>query len=119
MLFTEVHVHVHVTHLEVYRMYNNIFFFLGTCLEKIYVMAFTSDRRNSDTGHSHKIEVVSASQNKSIRLLEHEGDAYTSEKGDLWKLSFVEDLGFLPYSCIRYIHIIISIYLKATINCGY
>ena len=66
----------------------------------IYVMAFTSALLNSHSTHSHNIEVVAAGQTRRILLPDRPGD-YQTHKGDIWKLHIINNLGFLPGSCIK------------------
>jgi hypothetical protein len=68
------------------------------CLDQIYVMAFTSDLRYSDSRHPHNIEVVAMGETRSILLPDRPGD-YSQHKGDIWRLSISEDLGFSV--CVR------------------
>ena len=80
---------------------------LGTCLEKIYVLAFTSGVGSARTSHTHNIEVVAVSQNRTAEMIEQTGNSYTAQKGDIWKLSFTGDFGFSPGACLRYTNNII------------
>ena len=75
---------------------------IGTCLDKIYVTAFTSSLRFSDSTHPHNIEVVAAGQTRKILMPDRPGN-YESHRGDIWKMSISEDLGFLPGTCLRYV----------------
>ena len=76
-------------------------FIAGTCLEKIYVYAFTSNLRYAETNTNHEIEVIGATQRKKIRLPNRPND-YTLHKGDMWKLDIVQDFGFFRGTCLRY-----------------
>lgn len=66
------------------------------------MMAYTSSLRFADTSHAHEIEVIGAGQTRQI-VLPDRPDDYSQHKGDVWKLDIIEDLGFLPGTCLRYI----------------
>ena len=65
------------------------------------MMAYTSSLRYADTTHAHEIEVIGAGQTRKI-VLPDRPDDYSQHKGDIWKLGIIEDLGFLPGTCLRY-----------------
>ena len=50
---------------------------------------------NSGSNDRHNIEVTAAGQIMSIQLPNLPGNDYLTNKGDLWKLSFKDDLGFM------------------------
>jgi hypothetical protein len=85
--FVNVRAHIH-DHMYI----------IAICLDQIYVMAFTSDLRYSDSRHPHNIEVVAMGETRSILLPDRPGD-YSQHKGDIWRLSISEDLGFSV--CVR------------------
>ena len=72
---------------------------VAICLDQIYVMAFTSNLRYSDSTHRHNIEVVAMGETRTMLLPDRPGD-YSTHKGDIWRLSITEDLGFSV--CVRY-----------------
>ena len=70
-------------------------------MTSIYVLAYTgSTSRNAGSSHPHDFEVKGASQTRYITLPERPGD-YELHQGDIWKLDIMEDLGFLPGTCLR------------------
>ena len=64
------------------------------------MMAFTSSVQYADSSHPQDIEVIAAGQTVEVTLPDRPGH-YDFHKGDIWKLSIFDDLGFLPGSCIR------------------
>jgi hypothetical protein len=71
------------------------------CLNSIYMLAYTgSSSRNAGSNHPHDFEVKGAGQTRYITLPERPGD-YERHQGDIWKLDIIEDLGFLPGTCLR------------------
>ena len=66
-------------------------------------MAYTTGVRYASTTHAHLIEVVGAGQTRRIALPDRPDD-YSLHKGDIWKLDIFNDFGFLPGTCLRYIH---------------
>ena len=79
-----------------------VLYTIGTCLDRIYVMAFTSSLRFSDSTHPHNIEVVAVGQTRKILMPDRPGN-YELHRGDIWKMSISGDLGFLPGTCLRYV----------------
>ena len=67
----------------------------GACLDSLYIMAFTSDLNNagSDVGHAVEIELADGVTKLSL-LPDLVGNDYLKHKGDLWKISFVDDFLF-------------------------
>lgn len=65
-------------------------------------MAYTGSSSAAGTNHPHNFEVVGAGQRKEIVLPDRPGD-YSRHQGDIWKLDIVDDLGFLPGTCLRYV----------------
>lgn len=65
-------------------------------------MAYTGSSPGAGTHHSHNFEVVGAGQRKEIALPDRPGD-YSLHQGDIWKLDIVDDLGFLPGTCLKYV----------------
>ena len=73
------------------------------CLDKIYVMAFTSDLPTADSDDGHAIRVVGAGQGRQISLPDLQpGDDQSQNKGDLWKLDFVDDFSSSSNTCLKY-----------------
>lgn len=67
------------------------------------MMAHTSDLPSADSDDGHAIRVVAAGQTRQISLPNLQpGDDQTLNKGDLWKLDFVNDFGFSSNTCIKY-----------------
>lgn len=67
------------------------------CLEKLYIMAFTSGLENaeSDTSHSIEVQIINGDVHR-IQLYDRPGDDYAFYKGDLWKIAF-----YFTVECIR------------------
>ena len=74
------------------------FYFLGTCLTSLYVIAFTSSQTDSVSDTSHSIQVQINGAVRTRPLYDRDGDDYLANKGDLWSISF-SDFGFSE-SCI-------------------
>ena len=75
-------------------MYNIRYIFISAaCLQSLYILAFTSGRKNAGSDMSHKVEVRAAGETKVIKLPNRPGNDYYPYKGDLWELTF-KDLGF-------------------------
>ena len=76
----------------------NTIFITGGCLSTLYIMAFTSGIRHggSDRGHGVEVRVDGVTGVKTLPDLP--GNDYYPHKGDLWKISFRNDLHF--YSCV-------------------
>ena len=72
--------------------------FSTACLQDLYILAFTSGRKNAGSDKAHEIEVRTAGQTRVIKLPNLPGDDYKKDKGDLWKLTFRGDLKF--YHCV-------------------
>ena len=80
----------------------NVCYFVPTeCLQGLYILTFTSGVRRGGSDHQHSIEVRAAGQTKLIELPDLIGDDYLRDKGDLWKLSFKDDLGFTDCVTLR------------------
>ena len=76
-------------------------FFPTACLQSLYLLAFTSGITRGGSEHTHKVEVRAAGQTKLIDLPDLRGDDYLRNKGDLWKLSLKDDLGFIGCVTLR------------------
>ena len=72
--------------------------FSTACLQDLYILAFTSGRKNAGSDKAHEVEVRAAGQTRVIKLPNLPGDRYKKNKGDLWKLTFRGDLKF--YHCV-------------------
>ena len=59
----------------------------GSCLSKLYVMAFTSNLKWANSDSSHEIELQYNGKTQTMDLYNRPGDDYLSNKGDLWELS--------------------------------
>ena len=66
--------------------YAELYIHAGSCLSKLYVMAFTSNLKWADSDSSHKIEIQHNGY-VSFKLYNRPGDDYLRNKGDLWELS--------------------------------
>ena len=89
----------------VYTLYHSNTFLsflsiIGTCLDYVYLLVFTSGENDSESSHPHNIEVVAENQTRLIALPDREGD-YETHRGDIWKLHIYDDLGFDAGSCVR------------------
>ena len=86
------------------------------CLNSIYMLAYTgSSSRNAGSNHPHDFEVKGVGQTRYITLPERPGD-YERHQGDIWKLDIIEDLGFLPGTCLR--SVIVAAYQVAKVTTG-
>lgn len=74
----------------------------AACLEKLYVMAFTSGLSSADVNGNerHEIEIGVAGDTRHVILPDLPGTEYRKNKGDLWELSLQNDFQF-PASCIK------------------
>ena len=59
----------------------------GSCLSKLYVMAFTSGLSGASSDTSHSVQLQYNGAVKTMDLYNRPGDDYLSNKGDLWELS--------------------------------
>ena len=69
-----------------------------TCLDKLYIMAFTSGKRHGDSDAGHTVEILAAGHVRNLRLYDRPGDDYSKHKGDLWKFNI--DSFHFPFSCL-------------------
>ena len=69
-----------------------------TCLDKLYIMAFTSGRRNAGSDDGHAIEILAGGRVRSLRLYDRPGNDYYPHKGDLWKYNIASF--HFPFSCL-------------------
>ena len=68
------------------------------CLDKLYIMAFTSGRRNAGSDDGHTVEILAGGYVRNLRLYNRPGDDYAKHKGDLWKFNI--DSFYFPFSCL-------------------
>ena len=68
--------------------------FSTVCLKYLYILAFTSGKKNAGSDDAHKIEVKAAGQTRVLKLPNQKGNDYLKNKGDLWKLTFDDDFHF-------------------------
>ena len=70
------------------------------CLDKFYIMAFTSGMDDADTADDdgHAVEIMAAGDVRSLELYNRIGDDYSRNKGDLWKYD-IATFDF-PSSCV-------------------
>ena len=70
---------------------------IGYCLEKLYIMAFTSNGPHAHSDTSHSVEILARGTTRRKLLYDRSGDDYQLNKGDLWKYNFY-DFRF-PFAC--------------------
>ena len=70
------------------------------CLDKFYIMAFTSGIEDAGAADNdgHAVEIVAAGDMRSMELYNRNGDDYSRNKGDLWKYN-IASFNF-PSSCV-------------------
>ena len=68
------------------------------CLDKFYIMAFTSGRKNAGSDGRHTVEIRAHGYVRKLRLYNRPGNDYAKHKGDLWKLR-ISSFHF-PFSCL-------------------
>ena len=70
------------------------------CLDRFYIMAFTSGMTNAhvDDDDGHAVEIMAAGDVRSLQLYNRIGDDYSRNKGDLWKYD-IASFNF-PSSCV-------------------
>ena len=70
------------------------------CLDKLYIMAFTSDITDAQSPDSdrHAVEILAAGQVRHLKFTNLPGDDYSRNKGDLWEYDIAR-LDF-PFSCL-------------------
>ena len=73
---------------------NNNSSYVTACLKYLYILAFTSGKVHAGSHDSHEVEVRAAGQTRVLQLPDLLGDDYLENKGDLWKLTFDDDLRF-------------------------
>ena len=59
----------------------------GSCLSRLYVMAFTSDLSGASSDTSYSIQLQYNGAVKTMALYDRPGDDYMSNSGDFWELS--------------------------------
>ena len=68
------------------------------CLDKFYIMAFTSGIPDAGSDSAHAVEISVAGDVRSLQLYDLPEDDYSKNKGDLWKYNIAR-FNF-PSSCI-------------------
>ena len=68
------------------------------CLDKLYIMAFTSGINNAESDAGHAVEILAGGRVRNLRLYNRPGDDYYKHKGDLWKYN-IASFNF-PNSCL-------------------
>ena len=68
------------------------------CLDKFYIMAFTSGINGAGSDSSHAVEIVADGHVRNLQLYDRPGDDYSKNKGDLWKYN-IDSFNF-PISCL-------------------
>lgn len=93
-------------------------FLLGLCIEWLYIMAFTSGVTHAGSDDSHEVSMrLVSGETQTVILPDRPGDDYLSHKGDLWKLSFVDNFRFSD-TCVQ-LSEIASIALEEHSNDGW
>ena len=70
----------------------------GTCLDRLYIMAFTSGINNAQSNTAHAVEILAGGHARNLRLYNRPGDDYAKHKGDLWKYNIASFC--FPFSCL-------------------
>ena len=70
------------------------------CLDKLYIMAFTSGITNAQSPDDdpHGVEILAAGHVRHLKFYNLPGDDYSRNKGDLWEYN-IASLEF-PFSCL-------------------
>ena len=68
------------------------------CLDKLYIMAFTSGIDNAQSDSAHAVEILAAGDVRTLQLYNLPGNDYSQNKGDLWKYN-IASFNF-PSSCL-------------------
>lgn len=90
----------------------------GLCIEWLYIMAFTSGVTHAGSDDSHEVSMrLVSGETQTVILPDRPGDDYLSHKGDLWKLSFVDNFRFSD-TCVQ-LSEIASIALEEHSNDGW
>ena len=55
------------------------------CLDKFYIMAFTSGVNLAGSDAGHAVEIVADGHVRNLELYDRPGNDYYQHKGDLWK----------------------------------
>ena len=69
------------------------------CLDKLYIMAFTSGIDYAQSDSIHAVEILGAGHVRNLRLYNLPGDEHSQNKGDLWKYN-ITSFQF-PFSCLN------------------
>ena len=68
------------------------------CLDKFYIMAFTSGVNHAGSDAGHAVEIVADGHVRNLELYDRPGNDYYQHKGDLWKYDLAR-FNF-PISCL-------------------
>ena len=70
------------------------------CLDKLYIMAFTSNMADAqaDDDSGHGVEILADGHVRHLKLSDQSGDVYARNKGDLWEYN-IANLEF-PFGCV-------------------
>ena len=71
----------------------------GSCLSRLYIMAFTSGLGEAESDISHSIQIQLNGVVRTLSLYDRPGDDFQANKGDIWDIGF-SSFGFSD-SCIR------------------
>ena len=69
-----------------------------TCLDKLYIMAFTSGRKSAGSDSDHTVEIRAGGYVRKLRLYDRPENDYSKHKGDLWKYNIASN--HFPFSCL-------------------
>ena len=73
---------------------------LGSCIEWLYIMAFTSGVANGGADDLHSVSMRVSGETCLVILPNLPGDDYLPHKGDLWKLNLKNDFHFTD-TCVQ------------------
>ena len=86
------------------------------CLDKLYIMAFTSGINNAQSDSAHSVEILAGGHVRDLRLYNLPVDEHSQNKGDLWKYN-ITSFNF-PFSCLN-ISKIQKVYIIESSNDGW
>ena len=86
------------------------------CLDKLYIMAFTSGIEHAQSDGIHAVEILAAGHVRHSRLYNLPGAEYYQHKGDLWKYNITSF--HFPFSCLT-ISKIQKVYIIESSNDGW
>ena len=73
--------------------------FSDSCLDKLYILAFTSGVTGAASDKGHEVELRAGGATRHVVLPNLPGDDYMEHKGDLWKIN-LSRFSF-PSNCIK------------------